>query len=278
MNNMPTTTVIAVVNEMLLHRRTDYLDGKITTGKAFDLGQLQNLLYLIQYKYYYRFNTFLFEGNFVKTKQGAELIDLAKDIQNVFDLSVDDYLNCLNRYDHRDERNSTVEHENEKSKVLDQMYQSTVHLPTQIYTTILDIYRKFGDEEFNQLLKHVQTNFAFKNAKLGEKIVFTKFDDNLNLFLKRFVPELERKTVYHLAKRNDDPKCLWLIRNGYDDLSDNLAFTCFVRNDGLAINNIDFSLTDGLMDDVSIDTDQRDDFLDLLNALNLVKDYFYNED
>lgn len=273
---MSTTTAIAVVNEMLLHRRTDYLDGKITTGKAFDLGQLQNLLYLIQYKYYYRFNTFLFEGNFVKTKQGAELIDLAKDIWSAFNLSVDDYLDCLNRYDHFDERNLTAGHEN--SEILDKMYQSTVRLPTQIYTTILDIYHKLGDLDSDLLLKHIQNNPAFKKANLNENIAFAKFDDNLNLFLKRFVPELERKTVYHLAKRDDNPKCLWLIRNGYDDLSDNLAFTCFVRNDGLAINNIDFSLTDGLMDDVSIDTDQRDDFLDLLNALNLVKEYFYNED
>lgn len=273
---MPTTTTIAVANELLLHRRTDYLAGKIKGKKAFSFDQLQNLLYLIQYKYYYHFDTLLFKGNFIKTERGAKLADLSQDIQNAFNLSVDDYLDCLNRYDHLDERNLTAGHEN--SEILDKMYQSTVRLPTQIYTTILDIYHKLGDLDSDLLLKHIQNNPAFKKANLNENITFAKFDDNLQLFLKRFVPELERRTVYHLAKRNDDPKCLWLIRNGYDDLSDNLAFTCFVRNDGLAINNIDFSLTDGLMDDVSIDTDQRDDFLDLLNALNLVKEYFYNED
>lgn len=276
MNDIPTTTAIAVANELLLHRRTDYLAGKIKGEKAFSFDQLQNLLYLIQYKYYYHFDTLLFKGNFINTERGAKLADLSQDIQNAFNLSADDYLNCLNRYDHLDERNLTAGHEN--SEILDEMYQSTVRLPTQIYTTILDIYHKLGDLDSDLLLKHIQNNPAFKKANLNENITFAKFDDNLQLFLKRFVPELERKTVYHLAKSNDDPKCLWLIRNGFTDLNDNLAFTCFVRNDGLAINNIDFSLTDGLMDDVSIDTDQRDDFLDLLNALNLVKEYFYNED
>ena len=52
MSNMPTTTAIAVANELLLHRRTDYLAGKIKGKKAFSFDQLQNLLYLIQYKYY----------------------------------------------------------------------------------------------------------------------------------------------------------------------------------------------------------------------------------
>ena len=43
MDNMLTTTAMAVSNELLLHRRTDYLAGKIKGKKTFSFDQLQNL-------------------------------------------------------------------------------------------------------------------------------------------------------------------------------------------------------------------------------------------
>lgn len=92
-------------------------------------------------------------------------------------------------------------------------------------------------------------------------------------FKKQFSKVIVKETDYYVDESPYDDYAIWLVRNGKDNLSDNLAVTAQINEQVTGLSELNFCLADIVNDGPAAYTDSRKDLKELIKLLKVIKRY-----
>ena len=204
--------------------------------KALNERQIETLLFLIQYQYFYLTKTKLFDAKFIKTATGVKLTNFSDSVKKTLGLDMSTYLS-LQKWNEFDDQGLIDE--------LLRSYRKIGEINPTVHIQLTSLDDNLDDYGFDKLFKKLANLEIYANTEIGQEIVLKSYEKNLKTFLSKFEKAISNETDFHVIKSDND-NVVWLVRKGYNDLNDNLITTCYLSSDGLKIDHLDLALSDEL--------------------------------